>query len=236
MQQLQRCLTLKIVRFPNIVFFMVTSNSMLANPTFLSYLRSVFSVIPYICEMDCPANVIMMVADVLAPNRHQCIANHHRDSSSISGFKSSPQHNIHIPLRPLNKQYLREVGSSATCCWQWVHFLHELRLIANLCWAHIIAIPSIMITLVEKIIVFGTNFMSSLAILQHSSLFLTIKFGKIKWRFSCCNRFHFSLSIKMMHLWHFVLSCNSYMWFNEGFWLSIHPVFCIAWAELREDK
>ena len=83
-------------------------------------------VIPYICEMHCPANVIMMVAVVLAPKRHQCIANHHRDPSSISGFTSSHQHNIHIPLRPLNKQYLREVGSSATCCWQWVRLLTRI--------------------------------------------------------------------------------------------------------------
>ena len=104
---------------------MVTSNSRLANPTSnpsVSFLLAVrlFTVIPYICEMHCPANVIMMVADVLTPNRHQCIANHHRDSSSISRFNSSHQHNIHIPLRPLNKQYLREVGRSAACCWQWV--------------------------------------------------------------------------------------------------------------------
>ena len=102
-------------------FYMVTSNSMLANPTSspsVSFLLAIrlFTAIPYICEMYCPANVIMVVAVVLAPNRHQCIANHHRDPSSISGFTSSHQHNIHIPLRPLNKQYLREVGSSATCC------------------------------------------------------------------------------------------------------------------------
>ena len=127
MHQLQGYLTLKIVRFPNIVFLMVTSNSMLANPTnnpSVSFLLAVcfFTVMPYICEMHCPANVIMMVEDVLAPKRHQCIANHHRDSS-ISGFNSSHQHNIHIPLRPLNKQYLREVGCSATCCWQWVRIL-----------------------------------------------------------------------------------------------------------------
>ena len=120
-------------------FYIVTSNSMLANPTnspSVSFLLAIrlFTVIPYICEMHCPANVIMMVAVVLAPNRHQCIANHHRDPSSISGFTSSHQHNIHIPLRPLNKQYLREVGGSATCCWQWVRLLtrimpyHQLRL------------------------------------------------------------------------------------------------------------
>ena len=110
---------------------MVTSNSMLANPTsspsvsFLLAIRLV-TVIPYTCEMHCPANVIMMVAVVLAPNRHQCIANHHRDPCSISGFTSSHQHNIHIPLRPLNKQYLREVGSSATCCWQWGRLLTRI--------------------------------------------------------------------------------------------------------------
>ena len=133
MQQRQRYLMLKIVRFPNIVFFMVTSNSMLANPasnpsgSFLLAVR-LFTMIPCICEMHCPANVIMMVADVLAPNRHQCIAYHHRDSSSISGFNSSHQHNIHIPLRPLNKQYLREVGSSAPCCWQWVRLLTRITL------------------------------------------------------------------------------------------------------------
>ena len=133
MQQRQRYLTLKIVRFPNIVFFMVTSNSMLANPTsnpsgsFLLAVR-LFTVIPCICEMHCPANVIMMVADVLAPNRHQYIAYHHRDSSSISRFNSSHQHNIHIPLRPLNKQYLREVGSFAPCCWQWVRLLTRIML------------------------------------------------------------------------------------------------------------
>ena len=112
-------------------FYMVTSNSMLANPTSspsVSFLLAIrlFTVIPYICEMYCPANVIMVVAVVLAPNRHQCIANHHRDPSSIIGFTSSHQHNIHIPLRPLNKQYLREVGSSATCCWQWVRLLTRI--------------------------------------------------------------------------------------------------------------
>ena len=131
MQQLQRYLTLKIVRFPNIVFLMLTSNSMLANPASnpsVSFLLTVrlFTVIPYICEMHCPANVTMMVVDVLAPNRHQCIANHHRDSSLISGFNSSHQYNIHIPLRPLNKQYLREVSSSATCCWQCVRLLTRI--------------------------------------------------------------------------------------------------------------
>ena len=62
------------------------------------------------------------------------------------------------------------------------------------------------------LVVFGTNFVSSLAILQHISLLLTIKFGKIKCRFSSCNRFNFSLSIKLMHLWNLVLSCSSYMW------------------------
>ena len=89
----------------------------LSSPS-VSFLLAIrlFTVIPYICEMHCPANVTMMVAVVLTPNRHQCIANYHRDPSSISGFTSSHQHNLHIPLRPLNKQYLREVGGSATCC------------------------------------------------------------------------------------------------------------------------
>ena len=136
MQQLQRYLTLKIVRFFNIVFLIwlhrIRCQQILrAARRFLFYLRSVFSQwYPYICEMHCPANVIMMVAVVLAPNRHQCIANHHRDPSSMSGFTSSHQcnnqRNIHIPLRPLNKQYLREVGSSATCCWQWVRLLSRI--------------------------------------------------------------------------------------------------------------
>ena len=148
MQQLQRYLTLKILLHR--IFDMVTSNSMLANPTSspsVSFLFAIhlFTVIPYICEMHCPANVIMMVAVVLAPNRHQCIANHHRDPSSISGFTSSHPHNIHIPLRPLNKQYLREVDSSATCCWQWVRLLTRIMPYHKLCWVHIIAIPSIMI-------------------------------------------------------------------------------------------
>ena len=107
MQQLQRYLTLKIARFFNIVFY-IWLHRIRCYPIF---------------EMHCPANVIMVVAVVLAPNRHQCIANHHRDPSSISGFTSSHQHNTHIQLRPLNKQYLREVGSSATCCWQWVRLL-----------------------------------------------------------------------------------------------------------------
>ena len=156
---------------------MVTSNSMLANPTSnpsVSFLLAIrlFTVIPYICEMHCPANVIMMVAVVLAPNRHQCIANHHRDPSSISGFTSSHQHNIHIPLRPLNKQYLREVGSSATCCWQWVRLLtrimpyHQFMLSTH--HSHSWHYDS---TLIDKIIVFETNFVSSLAILQHSFSF-----------------------------------------------------------------
>ena len=128
MQQLQRYLTLKVVRF---FLDMVTSNSMLANPTSspsVSFLLAIrlFTVIPYIYEMHCPANVIMMVAVLLAPNRHQCIANHHREPSSISGFTSSHQPNIHIPLPPLNKQYLREVGSSATCCWQWVRLFTRI--------------------------------------------------------------------------------------------------------------
>ena len=54
-------------------------------------------------------------------------------------------------------------------------------------------------TLVDKIIVFETNFVSSLAILQHGFLFLTIKFGKIKWRFNYCNCFNFFF-IKFMQL------------------------------------
>ena len=125
MQQLQRYLTLKIVRFFNIVFFMLANPTSSPSVSFLLAIR-LFTVIPYICEMHCPVNVIMMVAVVLAPNRHQCIANHHRDPSSISGFTSSHQHNIHIPLRPLNKHYLREAGSSANCCWQWVRLLTRI--------------------------------------------------------------------------------------------------------------
>ena len=156
---------------------MVTSNSMLANPTSspsVSFLLAIrlFMVIPYICEMHCPANVIMMVAVVLALNRHQCIANHHRDPYSISGFTSSHQHNMHIPLRPLNNQYLREVGSSATCCWQWVRLLTRIlpyhRFMLSTHHIHSYHYDS---TLIDKIIVFETNFVSSLAILQHSFSF-----------------------------------------------------------------
>ena len=107
MQQLQRYLTLKIVRFPNIVFFMVTSNSMLANPTSnpsVSFFLAVrlFIVIPHICEMHCPANVIMLVADVLAPDRHQCIAN----PTTIVTLLRFPDLTVHInttrPRRPVS--------------------------------------------------------------------------------------------------------------------------------------
>ena len=100
--------------------------------------------------------------------RHECIANHHRDPSSISGFTSSHQYNIHIPLWPLNKQYLREVGSSATCCWQWVRLLirimpnHQFMLSTH--HSHSWHYDS---TLIDKIILFETNFVSILAILQH---------------------------------------------------------------------
>ena len=134
MQQLQIYLTLKIIRFFNIVFFLygyiefdVSKSYEQPVGFFLTCDPSFHSDSLYF-EMHCPANVIMMVAVVLAPNRHQCIANHHRDPSSISGFVNSHQHNIHIPLRPLNKQYLREVGSWATCCWQWVRLLTRIML------------------------------------------------------------------------------------------------------------
>ena len=146
MQQLRRCLTLKMApKFPeHRIFDIVTSNSMLANPmsspsvSFLLAVRQ-FTMIPYICEMHCSCQHHHDGWDVIAPYRHQCIANHLRYSFSISRFISSHHHNIHIPLRPLNIQYLRKIGSSANCwflcCWQWV----------RLCWAHIIAIPSMMI-------------------------------------------------------------------------------------------
>ena len=51
--------------------------------------------------------------------------------------------------------------------------------------------------------------MYSWAILQHSFFFLTMKFGKIKWRFISCNRLNFSLS-SLYSLWHFALSCSHY--------------------------
>ena len=38
-----------------------------------------------------------------------------------------------------------------------------------------------------------------------------MKFGKIKWQFSSFTRFNFSLSI-LCSVWHFVISCSSYMW------------------------
>ena len=127
MQQLQRYLTLKIVRFPNIVFFMVTSNSMLANPTSnppVSFLLAarLFTMLPYICEMHCPANVIMMVADALAPNRHQCIANHHRDSSSISGFNNS-QHTH--PTTAIKQTILKRSEARQPVVDSGFVFLHE---------------------------------------------------------------------------------------------------------------
>ena len=183
---------------------MVTSNSVLANPTSspsVSFLLAIrlFTVIPYICEMHCPANVIMMVAVVLAPNRHQRITNHHRDPSSISGFTSSHQHNIHIPLRPLNKQYLREVGSSATCCWQWVRLLtrimpyHQFMLSTH--HSHSLHYDS---TLSDKIIVFETIFCPVWPYYSTVSV-LTIKLGKIKWWFSSCYCFSFSF-FKFMQL------------------------------------
>ena len=188
--------------------------------------------------MHCPANVIMMVADVLAPNRRPCIANHHRDTSSISRFTSSHQHNIQIPLRPLNKQYLRQVGSSATCCWQWVRLLTRItpyfQSMLSTYNSHSLHCDS---TLVDRIIVFETNFVSSLAIIQDSSLFLTITLGKIKWRFSSCSCFIFSLSswCSCDILFQAVVHICGHR-FNVGFWLFIYPVFCVAWAELGEDK
>ena len=155
-----------------------------------------------------------MVAVVLAPNSHQCIANHHRDPSSISGFTGSRQPNIHIPLRPLNKQYLREVGSSATFCWQWVRLL-----------TRILPYRQFMLSTHQFCVQFGH--------ITAQFLFLTIKFGKIKWRFSTCNCFNFSFS-SLYSLWHFALSWRSYMWTSVqcGF-LVIHTyciLCCMGWT------
>ena len=88
-----------LVRFPYIVFLYgnieCDVSKSYEQPVGFFLTCGFFTVIPYFCEIHCPANVIMMVANVLAPNRRQCIANHHRDSSSISGFTSSHQHKIH---------------------------------------------------------------------------------------------------------------------------------------------
>ena len=57
-------------------------------------------------------------------------------------------------------------------------------------------------------------------------LFLTIKFGKIKWRFSSCNCFNFSFS-SLCSLWHFALSCSSYMWTSVQCGFLVIHTFCI---------
>ena len=52
-----------------------------------------------------------MVADVLAPNRHQFISNHHPDSSSVAEYTSSHQptsHNIIIASQLINKSCVQE--------------------------------------------------------------------------------------------------------------------------------
>ena len=175
---------------------MVTSNSMLANPTSnpsVSFLLSTrpFTVIPYICEMHCPANVIMMVAVVLAPNRHQCIANHHRDPCSISGFTSSHQHNIHIPLWPLNKQYLWEVGSSATCCWLWVRLRTRIMPYHQFMLSTHHPFLALRFNINWQDYCIWNQFYVQFDHITAQFLFLTIKFGKIKWRFSSCNCFNF---------------------------------------------
>ena len=61
---------------------------------------------------------------------------------------------------------------------------------------------------------------------------LTIKSGKIKWRFSSCNCLIFFSSL--CSLWHFALSCSSYMWTSVqcGF-LVIHTyciLCCMGWT------
>ena len=128
---------------------MVTSNSILANPrrnpsvSFLLAVRLV-TVIPDVCEMHSPANVLTMVAHALAPNRHQYIANHHLDSSSIFRvYQFTLTQHTH-PIAAIKQTILERgwfgnmlvplsltVGSSS--------YTHS----GNLCCALIIAIPSI---------------------------------------------------------------------------------------------
>ena len=67
---------------------------------------------------------MMMVADVLMPNRCQAISNHHADSSMFKEYHSGTNisHNIQIALPPLNNVF--EVRRSATpqfLCYWWVH-------------------------------------------------------------------------------------------------------------------
>ena len=57
--------------------------------------------------------------------------------------------------------------------------------------------------LVIKLIVSETKSVSSLAIFLTSFLFLTITFGKIKWRVSSSNCLHFPFS-SLCSLWHFL--------------------------------
>ena len=61
---------------------------------------------------DAPTDAyIMVVADVLTPNKHLVISNHHADSSVISQIKSSTWiilRNMHIALQTSNKKF--EIG------------------------------------------------------------------------------------------------------------------------------
>ena len=56
-------------------------------------------------EMYCEAFAIMVVADVLAPNRRQAINNHHAVSSVTTDYANwyNSFHHVHILLQPLHK-------------------------------------------------------------------------------------------------------------------------------------
>ena len=76
--------------------------------------------------MHCPAYVIMMVADVLVPNRHQNISNHHANSA-MNRKSISQWHVSYYAAYILRQNHLKnnvwEVRRSATrqfICYWWV--------------------------------------------------------------------------------------------------------------------
>ena len=78
------------------------------------------------------AHVIVMVADVLETNRRQDISNHHTGSKLTTRYQRGTLIILHfkfLMLQSLNKQFLREVGRSATHWFLWEWWLHPLMMI-----------------------------------------------------------------------------------------------------------
>ena len=76
-----------------------------------------------------PAYVMMMVADVLAPNRRQAISDHYTDCSVIKESHDDTRivlRNINIALQPLNEHCWRGVDRSAIRRFLYYWRIHPL--------------------------------------------------------------------------------------------------------------